>query len=192
MWLIEWLYTLAGTVKVKTIKLYLCGLKSYQLDLGIECMAFIDPRLERTLSGIKQNHSETDRRQRTPLTRLYLLTILNTLGHTSYDNVVLRAAFTQAFAGFLRVGEFTYRQTDLDTGNAFCNWFLTKSISLLIAGGAHLELNLPASKTAPFRHGIQLTMAASHYAGCPVMAVKSLIQIDSHRPAHAPLFSIES
>jgi len=174
------------------MKLYLCGLKSYQLDLGIECMAFTDPRLERTLQGIKRDHSETDRRQRTPLTHPYLLTILNTLGHTSYDDVVLRAAFTLAFAGFLRVGEFTYQQTDLDTGNAFCNWFLTKSSIQLIAGGAHLELNLPASKTDPFRHGIQLTIAASHAAGCPVMAMKSLIQIDSHRPADAPLFCIES
>lgn len=56
--MIEWLCFLAGTVKTKTMKLYLCGIKSYQLDLGIECLAFTDPRLERTLQGIKRDHNE--------------------------------------------------------------------------------------------------------------------------------------
>ena len=44
-WLIEWLYSLAGTVKVKMMKLYLSGIKSYQLDLGIDCTIFADPDL---------------------------------------------------------------------------------------------------------------------------------------------------
>jgi len=56
-WLIEWLCSLAGTIKVKTMKLYLCGLKSYQVDLGIDSMAFADPRLERTPQGIKRDHN---------------------------------------------------------------------------------------------------------------------------------------
>jgi len=189
-WLIEWLCTLAGTVKVKTMKLYLCGIKSYQLDLGIECTAFTDPRLELTLQGIKRDHQEPDRRQRSPLTRPYLLAILNKLGNTSYDDLVTRAAFSLAFAGFLRVGEFTYRKNDLDSRSTFRNWFLTKSSIRLIADGAHLELSLPASKTDPFRHRIKLTIAASQDAGCPVMAMKNLIQIDAHRPPHAPLFCI--
>lgn len=99
-WLIERLCTLAGTVKVQTMKLYLCGIKSFQLDLGIECTAFTDRRLERTLQGINRDHQEPDRRQRTPLTRLYLLAIVNKLENTSYDDLVIRAAFSLAFAGF--------------------------------------------------------------------------------------------
>ena len=70
-------------MKVKTLKLYLAGVKSYQLDLGLECSAFIDPRLERTIQGIKRDHNEPERRARAPLTRPYLLQILTCL---SRDN----------------------------------------------------------------------------------------------------------
>ena len=189
-WLIEWLCSLAGSIKVKTMKLYLCGLKSYHLDLGIKSAAFVDPRLERTLQGIKRDHNEPDRRERTPLTRPYLLLMLRTLGTTGYDEITTRAAFTLAFASFLRVGEFTYKPSDLEMGVAFQKWFLTKSSIRLIGGGAHLELTLPASKTDPFRHGIQLVIAGSNDAGCPVTAMKQLIRIDTHRPPSAPLFCV--
>ena len=108
------------------MKLYLCGIKSYQLDLGIECTAFADPRLERTLQGIKRDHQEPQRRERTPLTRPVLLVMLPRLTQLDYNDIVLRAAFSLAFAGFLRVGEFTYRRIDLDLGPAIRNWFLKK------------------------------------------------------------------
>jgi len=76
-WLIEWMCSLAGTVKVKTLKLYLAGLECYQLDLGIECSALIDPRLARTIQGIKRDHNEPERRIGTLLTRPHLLSILH-------------------------------------------------------------------------------------------------------------------
>ena len=63
------LCSLAESIKVKTMKLYLTGIKSYQLDLGIECTAFTDPPLERTLQGIKRDHSKPALRTTTPLTR---------------------------------------------------------------------------------------------------------------------------
>ena len=172
------------------MKLYLTGIKSYQLDLGIDCSAFGDPRLERTIQGIKRDHNEPERRFRTPLIRPHLLSILHHLQAPSYDNIVLRAAFTLAFAGFLRVGEFTYREADTELGNSFPRWFLTNK-SIQVAGdGAHMELTIPASKTDPFRTGIMLTIAATLDEGCPVQAMKRLQATDTHRSAHAPLFCI--
>ena len=165
-WLIEWLCSQAGTVKVKTIKLYLTGIKSYQLDLGIECAAFSDPRLERTMKGIKSDHREQEQRIRTPLTRPFLLHILQYLSATGYGNIVLSAAFTLAFAGFLRVGEFTYTQADRNLGRAFPKWFLTKSSIKMRESGRYMEVTLPASKTDPFRKGIELTIAASRDPAC--------------------------
>jgi len=53
--------------------------------------------------------------------------MINTLSELNYDDVVIRAAFTLAFAAFLSVGEFTYRETDVKSGPTFRNWFLTKS-----------------------------------------------------------------
>jgi len=172
------------------MKLYLCGLKSYQLELRIECNAFPDLHGEKALQGIKCDHLGPHRRKRTPRTLPHLRLILNRIGNSRYDDLVLHAAFTLTFAAFLRVGEFTYRQSDLDSGRAFRNWSLTKSSIRFIAGGAHMELTIQSSKTDLFTHGVQLTIAASNDSASPVGAMNKPPSIDSHRPTHAPLFCI--
>jgi len=125
------------------MKLYLAGIKSYQLDLGLECRAFSDPRLERTIQGIKRDHREPDRRTRMPLTRPLLLQLLTSLNTTDYNHLVLKAAFTLAFAAFLPVGEFTYKAADTASGPSFRSWCLTKS-SVRLIGATHMELTLPS------------------------------------------------
>ena len=172
------------------MKLYLTGIKSYQLDLRLDCAAFSDLRLERTLQGIKHDHNEPARRTRTPLIRPHLLSMLRYLGRHSYNDTVTRAAFSLAFAGFLRIGEFTYRALDLEMGPAFHNWFLTKSSIRFIENDKHIELTLPVSKTDPFRQGIQLIIAGSHDEACPVRAMKQLLAINTYRSLQAPLFCI--
>jgi hypothetical protein len=67
--------SLAGRVKSRTLKLYLTGLKSYHIDLGLDTSAFDDERLERTIRGIKREHPDAPRRERTPLIRPKLLRI---------------------------------------------------------------------------------------------------------------------
>jgi len=86
-WLTEWLCSLAGTVKVKTTKLFLAGIKPYQIDLRIKCAAFAEPRLERTIQGIKRDHLEPERQIRIPLTRPHLLLILRHLSRCNYNDV---------------------------------------------------------------------------------------------------------
>jgi len=189
-WLIEWLCSLAGTIKVKTMKLYLTGIKSYQLDLGIDCKAFADPRLERIIQGIKRDHNEPERRTRTRLTRPYLLRVLASLSPDHYDDIVIRAAFTLAFAGFLRVGEFTYKEADWEMGPSFQKWLPTKSSIRISQDGQYMDFTLPSSKTDPFRKGIKLTIAASNDRGCPVLAMQQFYSVDTHRPHYAPLFCI--
>jgi len=53
-----------------------------------------------------------------------------------------------------------------------------------------MELNLPASKTDPFRKGRKLTIAASYDTRCPVQARRALLDMDNHSPDHAPLFCL--
>jgi len=172
------------------MKLYLAGIKSYQRDLGIDCSAFGDPRLELTIQGFKTDHSEPERRQRSPLIRPHLLSILRHLQSCEYDNIVLRAAFTLAFAALLWVGEFTYREVDKELGDSFARWYLPKR-SIRVAGdGTNMELTIPASKTDPFRKGITFAIAATHDEGCPVPAMKQLQANDHHRSPHAPLFCV--
>ena len=42
----------------------------------------------------------------------------------------------------------------------------------MIENDEHIELTLPASKTDPFRQGIQLIIAGSHDGACPVRGMK--------------------
>ena len=190
-WLIEWIFSLASRVKVKTIKLYLCGLKSYHVDLGFQVSAFQDDRLERVIRGIKREHAEPERWERSPLRRDCLLRILRQLQHPTYCDTTLRAAFTLAFAGFLRVGEFTYCKTDLDLGPNFRNWFLTKSSIRISADGSYMSVNLPSSKTDPFRHGVEIIIAASRDEACPVRAMQEFFRADRHRQSLDPLFTAD-
>ena len=103
------------------MKLYLVGIKFYQLDLETDCTVFSDLQLERTLQGIKHDYCESARHTRTPLKRLQLFRMLKYLQSNDYNDTVIRAAFTLAFAGFLRIEEFTYRAVDLQIGPVFSN-----------------------------------------------------------------------
>ncbi|KAH0603252.1 uncharacterized protein H6S33_008256 [Morchella sextelata] len=179
------------TIKVKTLKSYLGGLKSWHIDLGADISGFGDSRLERLLDGIKREHSEPFRRDRTPLTRQYLLRILRVLntGVDDYSTATLRAAITLAFAAFLRSGEITYTAQNLELGSAFRNYHVTKSSIRIAADESYLELSLPASKGDPFRQSVQILVAATGDEACPVRAMVQLLEKDSTRSALAPLFT---
>ena len=187
-WLIEWISALAGQVKAKTIKLYLCGLKSHHVDLGLPTSAFLDVRLERVIRGFKHEHAEPGRRARSPLTRDCLLKVLRYLWQPTYKNATLRAAFTLAFASFLQIGEFTYSKADLDLGPNFRNWFLTRSSVRVSRDLSHMSVHLPASKTDPFRQGVEIIIAASKDEACPIVAMVNLQNMDQHRHPLDPLF----
>jgi len=174
------------------MKPYLAGIKSYQHELGIECAAFADPRLEPMIPRIKRDHLEPERQIQTQLTQPHLLLLLRHLSRANYNDVATRAAFTLAFAAFLRVVEFSYKQRDLTLGDAFPKWFLTKGSVKVQGRGAYIELTLPSSKTDPFRKGIKLTIAASLDNPCPVCAMEEYLTRDTHRPYQAPLFCIGS
>ena len=172
------------------MKLYLAGIKSYQLDLGIDCKTFSDPRLERMIQGIKRDYYEPERSIRTPLTGLYLLEILSSLTPAYYQDRVLCEAFTLAVAGFLRFGEFTDKEADLTLGSGFGKSFPTKASIRLSHGDTYMEFTLRASKTDPFRKGIKLTITSTGDLAGLVRAMERLQATDTHRPQHAPRFCI--
>jgi len=89
------------------MKLDLAGIESYQLELGKECAAFADLRLQPMIKGINRDHREPERRIRKHLTRPPLSPIFCHLSRSNYDAVSTRVAFTLAFVAFLQVGEFT-------------------------------------------------------------------------------------
>ena len=171
-------------VKAKTIKSYLTGVRSAHVDMSYhDLSAFHSPDLERMVAGVRRLHGEADTRERRPITKDLLLQMLPHLERRTREGAALYAAFCLAFAAFLRVGEFTYSNSDRGKAD-FNKWFLTRrSVALF---DDHLELTLPASKTDPFRQGITLTVAASDDDACPVRALRHLFHWKA--PLDSPLF----
>ena len=100
----------------------------------------------------------------------------------------MHASFCLAFAGFLRIGEFTYSQSDLNT--EFDRWHITRGSVTLHKD--HMELSLPSSKTDPFRRGVLLTIAAADDDACPVRSLRHLFERFPTNSPSAPLFFTSS
>lgn len=172
-------------MKPNTIKQYLGGVRSAQVDLGFQDLeAFRHPMLDRIITGIKRIKGEKDKRERQPITKDILLSMLKTLDQTTREGANLHASFCLAFAGFLRAGEFTYTAKDKDQ-HTFEMWHLTRQS--VVFRDDNLLLSMPSSKTDPLRRGVTLPIAASHDEACAMASLKHLF---AHFPStpNSPLF----
>ena len=171
----------------KTIKPYLSDLRSAHVDRGFtESLAiFHDPVVERVVDGIRKRFGKAGSRERLPLTRDLLLRIVAKIDVRTLQGAALHAAFCLAFAAFLRVGEFTYSQSDYVDSTDFSQWHVTRA-SVKLAQ-SHLELTVPASKTDLFRQGITLMIAATGDDACPLASLTRLTTAYPAPPS-SPLF----
>lgn len=170
----------------KSIKLYISGIRSFQVDMGTtgkELEVFHHPTLERVIQGIRRLRGEPDVKERLPITRPILLAMLATFDTKTQTGATFHAAFSLAFAGFLRIGEFTWSSADRQED--FGQWHMTRN-SITIEN-KKLYVQLPASKTDPFRQGVRLSIAAAKDDGC---VLRSLHRLYTSFPTalQAPLF----
>ena len=185
----HWAAELAGHVNAKDIKKRLSSLRSYHVDLGFETEVFKNPQLDRLICGIKRLRPDTTRWERTPITREILVQVLNSLNPATPKGRLLRAAFTLAFAAFLRSGELTYEAEDMLNPD-FPSWHITRASIQFDPEGRFMLLFLPASKTDPFRLGVTITIA--HNPLDPLCAVKLMadyLQNTSPADPRCPLFT---
>ncbi len=158
-------------LKAKTIKGYLAGLRSLRLECTLgeaQLKVYSHPILQRIIKGFRRIYGEGDTRERQPITRDILLKLISRFDQTAFEGANLHAAFCLAFAGFLRMGEFTYDKVESD----FSSWNLTRgSVSF---SEDRLFLVIPSCKTDPFRRGIILTISAANDDACAVASLNSL------------------
>jgi hypothetical protein len=88
--------------------------------------------------------------QRLPLTRDVLLKVISpaaTAGESTVNRLNANAAFTMAFAGFMRMGKFTHKEGDLKDRAKFKEENLTQRCITYSEADNHYTLFLPRSKT---------------------------------------------
>ena len=94
----------------KTIKSNLTGLRSYHVDIGYadsDIEQFHHPMLQRIVNGIRRLRESTPKRERRSITRDILLQLMHQFDQIILIDAINHAAFCLAFAGFLRIEEFT-------------------------------------------------------------------------------------
>ena len=178
---------LAQTVSYETVKLYLVAVQDLHRELNFPLQLNKMHRLQKVLTGIKRLNPARQL-DRFPIT-LQILHAIHTYFQPEYsqnlDHVMLWAAFTLAFFGFLRSNEFT------------CNAPFDPSVHLtarditLVPNShspSHMLVRIKQSKTDPFRQGHTLTIAKSTSPICSVMAMKDYL-LQAQPPSSSPLFS---
>ena len=176
---------LASSVSYGTIKSYLCAVRSLQIDLGYGDPLVATPRLEHVLRGIRRALSLKSpiRPPRLPVTQNLMLLIRTSLNLADFDHAMFWAAFCTAWFGFLHVSEFTSPPSGFDPA---------VHLSLNdVAVDCHLHpsavfLTIKASKTDPFRKGVQLYLPRTDRLLCPVSSLSYFLHHRGNLPG--PLF----
>ena len=156
---------------METTKSYISHLRSYHIDKGYSTDVFNDERIKRILRGAARKYGNRPKRERLEITSEILKAILVTLRHT-HDDINIYAAFCIAFAGFLRIGEFTWSTWN---NRSFLQSLCRQSIQFVRDG---VILQLPASKTDPFHKGVSIPLSPSGGKPCPVSALCTLVERD--------------
>ena len=110
--------------------------------------------------------------------------MLNSLKSNTFDQVNLHAAFTVAFAAFLRAGELTWSKWNPDSHATH----LSRGSITFLENDTGVILHLSRSKTDPFGNGTTIPLATADDPACPVSSLRKLFSRYPH-PTNDPLFS---
>ncbi|KAJ6110880.1 hypothetical protein N7486_003115 [Penicillium sp. IBT 16267x] len=144
------------------------------------------------------------KRIRNPISRASVMALSGNISHlpaeplrlsdAQKNDLNLAVAARVAFAGFLRVGEFTYTAADLRNTQVFAATKLTRADIRFSPTMDHVLLTLKRSKTDRNNEGVNIVLAATNDAACPVEGLSKLFLHDSqpttpspHRPSNVRL-----
>jgi len=178
-----------GRVASKTLRSYLAAIRSTHVDRILPVAVFENASLRRILDGATSlNPNPKEATPKLPISRSILAQIATS--SNSIPGVNTDAAFCLAFAGCLRMGEISY--TDKQRSEpSFAATKATRSDVQFSPSGDHLTFRLKRSKTDKDKQGVQIIVAATFDAVCPVAALQRLFLLDPQAPS-APLFTASS
>lgn len=182
---------LSKTLSYATVKTYLAGVSHLHLLFNIPVNMGSMRLLEQSLKGLKCLKGEK-KRDRCPITVQVMESLYSELNPdftNNIDSVMLWAAFTLAFFGFLRCSEFT------------CNSPFQPSYHLSrkdivfhpnVSSPEHFDVLIKRSKTDPFRTGCLLTIGKTTNTLCPVRAMRNYLLQCPASNLDQPLFQFGS
>jgi hypothetical protein len=178
-------------VKAETIASNLSALRALHIDRGFDESVFDSPWIRRIISGIRRTEVIRQVKQAEPMSLDTLGKITrpaNTIGRY-FDDLNLDVALKVAFAGFLRMGEFTIKNSQADEDpDTFAYTRLTRRDITFAPDGSHAILRLKRSKADYEHRGVDVVLAATGTPTCPVAALIELFHRHS-RNLDEPLFA---
>ena len=173
-------------------RVYLHGIGTTHVELGLPSPILNSPMVWRMYKGIKRMQGAHVTRKRLPITTEVLDQLEAHQDKQTLSGLSLRAAMWLGTTGLLRSGEFAVRNKD-------SNVLLRSDLQFIDDHGqqhdghkaqphtAYMRLTLRQSKTDPFRQGVDV-IVSDHRA---VAAMLTYIQAHSTQRASDPLFIAE-
>ncbi len=164
-------------VSHRSIKTYLSGVRHLQISQGLQAPLIGNmTHLKQVLKEIKSVQARAGRkpRPRLPITPDILRKLQSVWGPTTgFDQAMLWAVSITCFFGFFRAGELTVpseaaydMSTHLNFEDVAMNNLTRPSL---------LQIHLKASKTDPFRKGVDVFIGSSGDDICPVRAMATYL-----------------
>lgn len=154
-----------------TIKSYLAAVRYGQVFRGLgDPRIHQMPQLEYLLKGVKRSSPQYTR-TRLPITPQILMDLKRVWqrADNKRDAKLLWAAACLCFFGFLRSGEITTpSEKEYDVQSHLCHEDVKVDSHI---APSYIQVSLKASKTDPFRQGVELHLGATGKELCPVAAV---------------------
>eukprot|EP00731_Ephydatia_muelleri_P009454 Em0005g40a len=175
---------LSTSLRLPTIRVYLAAVSFLHHIGGHRSPVSGNTILKLVLRGIQRKQTQSQcRTPRLPITPQILADLLKHLGCDStipsQDRLMLKAAMSLAFFGFLRVSELT-----VPAYHTSCQFLARRDIQFL---GHQLKVFLTHSKTDQFGQGSVITVGCSEDAFCPVSAMQHYLE-SCRTPPSRPLF----
>ena len=180
-----------------TIRTYLAGIRNFFIEQGqgnpfLLCNGLPMLQLELVLKGIKKQH-KPQQNKRLPITSTILCNlhlVLDGKLFSAYKDILMKAACSVAYFGFLRCGEFTTYGKVFNFDSNLCLGDISFTMSNKQPVAMHLFLK--ASKTDPFRQGCTIRYFRLSNVICPVQNLYRFLQIrlSISRDARSPLFML--
>jgi hypothetical protein len=179
---------LGRAVKADTLDSYLSAIRSVHIDYGMPLDVFQSPWLRRIIDGRRRIEPPKEHKQAIAISPQVLAEITTTpAAATSIEGLTFDTAAKVAFAGMLRLGEFTVNKKIKK--ETFQYTRLTRSDITFSADRTHAILRLKRSKTDTKHEGVDIVLPATGTATCPYAALRELFHRDP-KNLTSPLFQM--